>query len=412
MKNGKLNLFFLFTILLFFIQCNSDFGNLAEQKAELEEIKAPEGEGGEPNLFIAKSGEVFLSWIAYENDSTDVLKISKLVNNDTDWEAPKVVASGSDWFVNWADFPSVAQYNDNPDHLVAHWLQTSELGTYDYDVKISQSKDGGQNWSAPSILHDDGINAEHGFATLLPLGNGQMFATWLDGRNTKTKTDGVRGAMTIRGAIFNVDGNKIEDVELDNRVCDCCQTDAAVTSNGIIVAYRDRSEGEVRDISVVRKVDGEWLPPSILHPDNWLINGCPVNGPAIASDGTNVAIAWFASPEANSAVKITFSENAGADFEAPFTVDADSVIGRVDVIWVEPGKALVTWMGKSGDQGTVKAALFTKAGKVGENFDLVPTSAARKSGFPIIEKSKDDIILAWTEVDGAKTRIKTAKVKL
>ena len=62
--------------------------------------------------------------------------------------------------------------------------------------------------------------------------------------------------MTLRAAFIDKKGNKINEWELDGRVCDCCQTTAAITNDGPVVVYRDRSDDEVRDMSIVRYVNG------------------------------------------------------------------------------------------------------------------------------------------------------------
>jgi len=62
---------------------------------------------------------------------------------------------------------------------------------------------------------------------------------------------------------------------------------------GPIVAYRDRSDTEIRDIYVSRSVGSNWSQPVAVHRDNWQIAACPVNGPALSADGTAVALAWF-----------------------------------------------------------------------------------------------------------------------
>ena len=55
-----------------------------------------------------------------------------------------------------------------------------------------------------------------------------------------------------------------------------------MTADGPVVVYRDRSEQEIRDISIVRLHDGKWSQPSSVFEDNWKINGCPVNGLSFA----------------------------------------------------------------------------------------------------------------------------------
>ncbi|MDX1407284.1 MAG: hypothetical protein R3330_04100, partial [Saprospiraceae bacterium] len=168
------------------------------------------------------------------------------------WSPRREIARGSDWFVNWADFPSVVAFSDGRS-LAAHWLQKSASGTYDYDVRISVSKDMGETWSGSFIPHTDGIPAEHGFVSMIPADSNRILAIWLDGRHMQAgEGHGHRhggGAMTLRAAEFDVDGNLFAEAELDSMVCECCQTDAAMTSTGPIVVYRNRSDQEIRDIS-------------------------------------------------------------------------------------------------------------------------------------------------------------------
>ncbi len=295
--------------------------------------------------------------------------------------------------------------------LAAHWLQKSATGTYDYDVRVAISPDDGQNWGPSFIPHTDGVAAEHGFVTMLPLENGRIFATWLDGRNTKGEGhdtgDGHGhggGPMTLRAAEFDANGQLFSEAELDARVCDCCQTDAAITSQGPVVVYRDRSKEEIRDISIVRQVDGRWLAPQPIHHDGWTIAGCPVNGPAIAAKGESVAVAWFTSASEEAQVKVAFSEDAGATFSDPIRVDDGENIGRVDIVLVEQGHAIVSWVEQLGDTGEVRLASVGPQGKLGKSWAATATDLSRQSGFPILEKiDQNRCLLAWTAVDSLTT---------
>jgi len=371
------------------------------------EIPSPVKEGGESNLVIAEDGTVYLSWLSYLNDSTDVLQFSTL--NGNKWTTPLEIARGSDWFVNWADFPSMAVFQGSDKHLAAHWLQKSAAGVYDYDVRIALSDDGGENWAPSFIPHTDGIPAEHGFVSLLSLQNERIFAVWLDGRHTKTEattadsehSHGHRGAMTLRTAEFDRQGQLFEEAELDHRICDCCQTDAALTPTGPIVVYRDRSPEEIRDIYVVRKVNGQWTSPQPVAKDQWEIAGCPVNGPAIATLGEQVAVAWFTGAEGKSQVKLAFSNDMGKTFAPPIIIDDGQPIGRVDVVFADKGEALVSWIEQVEESGEVRLARVNAAGKLGESISVTPIGISRQSGFPILKKYKGEYLLAWTS--GAET---------
>ena len=378
-------------------------------------IETPCEVGGEPNLHISSSGTPILSWVEYVNDSTDALVHSSLVNNV--WTTPQAIAEGQNWFVNWADFPSLVSYPQQ-EVLAAHWLQKSATGTYDYDVRMVQSYDGGKTWGKSFVLNQDGIAAEHGFVSLLPISKQSLFATWLDGRYTKTENDsdghehGHGGAMTLRAAFVHPDNTISNDIELDSKVCDCCQTSAALTSNGVIVAYRDRLEGEIRDISIIRQVGFDWTQPRRLFEDNWEIAGCPVNGPKIIADGDKVAIAWFTMAQDTAKVKVAFSNNAGATFSEPIRVDEGNPLGRVNIAFGTEG-AVVSWLENKKQWAAIKLQKVTTAGKVGASKRLTKTSPSRASGFPILEKWNDQFLVAWTEIvdeEEERTTVRTALI--
>jgi hypothetical protein len=380
-------------------------------------LTTPCTEGGEGRLFTSAEGEVYLSWVEFTNDSTDALRFARLENGQ--WGTPREIAQGSDWFVNWADFPSVVTYPGNDQMMVAHWLQMRAEGTYDYDVRLSQSKDGGQTWSPSFIPHRDSIAAEHGFVSMLPIAEQQVFVTWLDGRNTKgdehaAPSDehghGHGGAMTLRAAVIDPTGALSQEVELDARVCDCCQTSAALTPNGPIVAYRDRSEEEVRDIYVVRQVNGQWQSPAAVHHDNWTIAGCPVNGPVIKAQGENVAVAWFTAPEGKGEVKIAFSTDRGASFGTPVRMDKGLPMGRVGLAFTEENEVILTWLEQTEAAAEIRLARVNLKGEKEEELVLAEVEASRQSGFPVITMHDDKIYFAYTQVDSL-TRVVSGVVE-
>jgi len=388
--------FFSIVLLFNLISCQNN--------PSVQKISTPCKLGGEPNLHITKDGKAMLSWIEYLNDSTDVLAFSNLESGE--WSAPKIVAKGTNWFVNWADFPSIVAYEKNSNHLAVHWLQKSAIGTYDYDVRIAQSFDGGKNWQPSFVPHTDGISAEHGFVSMLPVNNGKIFATWLDGRYTKTENnsdghdhEGQGGAMTLRGAFFNTKGKLTGEIELDDKVCDCCATSAAITNNGVIVVYRDRSDEEVRDISIVRQIGQDWTRPRSLHEDNWEIAGCPVNGPKIISDGkTQVAVAWYTMANDTPKVQVVVSTDSGANFGKVIRIDDGNPLGRVDLVYANDN-LIVSWLENEGSEiATIRVAKVNQNGVIEKKMTITQTSVARSSGFPILEKLDKQLLMAWTNI--------------
>ena len=122
--------------------------------------------------------------------------------------------------------------------------------------------------------------------------------------------------MTVRAATFDRDGRQAGETLIDDRVCDCCPTAVALTSDGPIAAFRDRSPKEVRDISVSRLVNGAWTPSASVHDDGWTIDACPINGPAVAARGRDVVVAWFTAKQDQGQAFAAFSRDGGRTFGA------------------------------------------------------------------------------------------------
>ena len=244
---------------------------------------------------------------------------------------------------------------------------------------------------------------EHGFVSLIPVADGRVGAVWLDGRNLKdVKNDdehsALKESMTLRYAAIDAEGRLSDEAQLDDRVCECCQTSTALTGNGVIVGYRDRSTTEVRDISVIRSAaNAGWSPPQTVHPDNWQISACPVNGPAIVAEGNRVAIAWFTEAGGQPQVNIAFSNDSGATFGDRIKVDDGNTVGRVDALLLPDGSALVCWLAGTVESGEIKVRRIQPNGTVGPVAAISKTDISRSSGFPRMARLQDEVVFAWTE---------------
>lgn len=362
---------------------------------------------GEPFLASDADGGVHLTWLERRSDSTYALRYATL-SGDT-WSAPRTIAERPDFFVNWADFPSVTVADNGA--LFAHWLQRRPGGRYSYDVMLTQSVDSGRTWSDGRILHRDGVAAEHGFVAVWPTAGGGVEAAWLDGRGTATGDESMR-AMHVATTSVAADGTLGEERLLDTRNCDCCQVAATLTPRGPVVAYRDRTVDEVRDIAVVRRENGRWTEPAIVHDDHWQIAACPVNGPALASRGDTVVIAWFTGAQDTARVRVAFSTDAGATFGAPQRIDDGNPAGRVDVELLDDGSAAVSWLERTDSTAAeVRLRRVRRDGTAGAAIVLARSMGARASGFPKITRRGGELIAAWTQA-GDSAQVRVARYRL
>jgi len=371
-----------------------------------------------PHLAVAGGGGAWLSWLeprTQAEGSGHRLRAARF--DGAAWGEPVTVAAGDDFFANWADVPSVVEGADG--ELLAHWLAKLSGDTYAYGVHLARSTDGGATWQPLGLLHDDASPSEHGFVSLVPAAGGGFDAVWLDGRGMVGDTPPGGGTMSLRAARVT-DGVARRETLLDDRVCDCCQTAAvAIPGNDpdgrgprLLVAYRDRSPDEVRDVSLLRgsldavAADGDptpdaaWSAPQPLHRDGWVIAGCPVNGPALAADGERVAAAWFTGADGGGRVRAALSTDGGAGFGPPLEIDAGAPLGRVGVAFAADGSgdAIVSWLGADGGVWLRRVA---GDGAAGAPFRLAVTSTARASGFPRLlggAAPGAGLWVAWVEI--------------
>jgi hypothetical protein len=365
----------------------------AEWTLDIRPVAAPAGSNSsEPQLTVSGAG-VILSWIERAG-ATTTLKFAERTRSG--WTAPVRVASGDDWFVSYADPPAVTRLSDRT--LVAEWLQQIDPRLEATNLQLSYSTDEGRTWAAPFTPHHDGTTTQHAFASMFELPGRSLGLVWLDGRDSLIETDDpAGGSMTMRYAAFDQGWKQIADAAIDRRVCECCSTSAAMTADGVLTAYRDRSGAEIRDIAVSRLTDGKWSEPQVVHADNWKIAACPVNGPALSARGRDAAAVWFTAKGDVGQVYAAFSSDAGRSWGAPVRVDAASSLGRVDVELLEPGAAVVSWIEFADNRTQLHARRVEASGARSPAISVGGLTDDRTSGLPRMAWNGSELVFAWTE---------------
>jgi hypothetical protein len=365
----------------------------------------------EPQLTASKQG-VLLSWV--ENPGPKAtLKFAERTSSG--WSEVRTVASGSDWFLSWADTPAVMRLADGT--LVAEWLRTigkPELEAY--DLLLSYSKDDGKTWARPFTPHHDGTKTQHGFASLLEMPTGGTGLVWLDGRAIETDTTSPEGgAMSLRFASFDPAWKQTADTAVDARVCECCQTAAGVTSDGVITAFRDRSDKEIRDTAVSRLENGKWTPSISVHDDNWEIAACPVNGPALSASGKNVAIAWFTVKNDQGQAYAALSNDAGRSWGQPIRLDEGGSTGRVDIELLDDGSAIATWVEFADKRARFKMRRVERSGSTSPTIAVDAATEGRPNGHPHVTRQGKELVFASSATGGESDpdiKIETAGARL
>lgn len=360
----------------------------------------PPAAPGASSLALAAAGDGALAvWIEAAGEGLHVVRFARF--DGERWSEPTRVAQSERMFVNWADTPGVAAAADGT--LVAWWLERSGGEPHAYSVVLARSADGGASWKPLGLLHDDTSATEHGFVSMVAEGDA-LRAYWLDGRGMAAG-----GPMQLRTA--RVAAAAEPSVVVDERVCDCCATSAASIDGEMAVAYRDRSEGEIRDIALARATGGKGRSRPVAA-DRWRIAGCPVNGPALVASGKGPAVAWFTGAGERARVSVAFAP-AGRDgeFGAGVEVDGDRPLGRVGLAPLAGGDVAVLWLARSGEGGAVKVRRARADGTLGPALELGVTTASRAAGVPRVTALPDGALLVtWLDARASPPRLRAVRL--
>ena len=380
------------------------YGSKAVSKDELvfEEINLPVGNNAfEPSIFGTQNNELIMSWMEEDNG---LVSVNAAVLNNGKWSEPSQVSASYDIYVNWADFPSIVSLDDGT--IIVHWLEKSGTSAYAYDIRVSLSQDKGASWSSPFQPHLDRTIAQHGFVSILPLKD-SFILFWLDGRayeGSLVARGAVGGAIQLRAAVFSKNGVIKPDFSLDLVACSCCKTSATVSEDTAIIAYRDRTATEIRDISIKRMTNGVWSDAKTVHNDGWKIYGCPVNGPSIDAFDETVLAAWFTNANEKPEIKVAISRDGGLTFGRVRKIPSRRPIGHVNIKMLNGQTGIVSWLEWQDNKETLKICKITLNGC--RKPQVITVNSPNGSlNFPKISATSSDFFITWTQPlsDGRKT---------
>ncbi len=410
-----------------------------EQFSQVEAWALPVvGEAAHPDLIATPKGGLMLSWVQPASDGGRELRIAQLEPGRSDsrdvWSEATTVASGDDWFLNWADTPHIYVLPNGS--MWAHWLRKSGPEPMDYGIELVRSIDTGLTWSTPALVNLPGLPGDHGFVTFWPQSEGELGLAWLDSRQKAqaqaqaelslsrvsdphgaAQRDGHAhdggAAMMLRAAVYNSSGLKLNDWPVDVSTCDCCTTASAMTARGPVVVYRGRSVGEIRDTRLVRLEGEAWTAPRDVHVDGWHFGGCPVNGPVVAAEGETVWVGWYTEADGQPEVRIARSDDSGDNFGPPLTVaHGPNLLGRLGMALAD-GHVLVSWLEEE-EGGTGQRLMLSRTDRRLENLRSIPVATlaarGRASGFPRLVVRNGAAWLVWVDVADGRPMLKGAAV--
>jgi len=370
--------------------------------------------GRQPSVALDPDRGFIVTWQSTQQDVTSLNWLA--LNFDGEQTGRGVIAQGSSWFVNWADTPALAVL-DNGD-WVTFWLERNDPSMPEgYDIRVVRSTDRGVTWSVPISPHRDGTNTQHGFVSMIATGDDRVLMAWLDGRRAASPAndpsdhsahDHESAPMTLRSAVLNRANQVTEELEIDEKTCSCCQTDMARWADQTLIVYRDRTDDEIRDISVARRSAIRWGSPKVIHHDGWKIEGCPVNGPAIAVGSRKGVVFWPTFVNDQMKLRYIVAESPEALTNGPRMNELQLPAmpsGRVDTAAWHDGLLLI-WISRARDRLAVEVAVLDADGQVAFGAPIAePALRGRSTGFPRIASDGKRGLVVWPESGSDRTPV-------
>jgi hypothetical protein len=363
----------------------------AEPSGQVTELRNPALPGSvAPSISETPDGKIVLSWL---EPSTSGLAFRFSVWDGTKWTAPKTIVGRQDLDVYAEAPPTVVRLGNGT--LLCLWGQKIKTGgKWDGSHMFSSvSADSGDAWSTAVRVHSDTSPSEHSFTSAIPVEGGKAEVIWLDARDYETKH-----RYRLMSAVIDSKGQVSNEKTIDEDTCTCCPTALVRTMAGAVAAYRGHNSEEIRDIKVARLLDGNWQTPHSVHDDLWKINGCPVNGPALASSGNRVGIVWFTGNNDKPEVKFALSNDQGATFQAPITLDSSNAenrpVGHVAVSLLEDGSAVAIWLRHQTSGTDMVGERISPSGQRSGTFTIA-SGTETGLGYPRAQRLGNQLIISW-----------------
>ena len=369
------------------------------QALKVDPVANPSGaESLQAHWAAASDGSPLLSWLEKSKDGS--LSLRYAIRRGTQWSDPRTIVTNRRFFRQPAESPSVVSFSNGS--LLAEWVELPPGEGEAENLYISASKNGTQ-WTRPVMAHKDRSPVQHALASMAASADGEASVVWLEALN------GEDAPSALKRTVVNTDGVVVKEETLDSDVCTCCPTSIVNTAKGLLVAYRDHSSQDIRDIAIIRFENGRWLPSRVLNADKWQINACPVNGAAAAAKGHRVAIAWYTEAQDAPRVLLAVSSDGGTTFTKPIRISTGNSFGHTSVVLDDNGSAVVSWLEESsGGEGVrLLARQVSSAGTSGPVVE-VAHGAQRGIGYPKLLQVGNETWIAWG--NSGDSKIQTARL--
>ena len=247
--------------------------------------------GSCPYLTKDSKNNVVLSWIKQVDTATNIFCYAISEDEGKTFGKAVEVPGSTGVHPHGENMPKILFKPSG--EIIAAWgaANPNPKNPYSGLVYYSQSFDEGKTWTKPASLTTDTASFDQRYFDMALLPNGEAGITWLDNRKLWQK----EGSSLYYAVTDGKSGFQNEKM-ISGPCCQCCRTDLFIDRvKNIHVLYRAILNDSIRDmVHIVSTDDGEtFTQPQRISQDDWVINGCPHTGPAMAENKTGIHFTWF-----------------------------------------------------------------------------------------------------------------------
>jgi hypothetical protein len=364
-----------------------------------------------PFLTTNNKGNLVLSWVKGINDSVSVMCFAVSPDKGKTFSAAIEILSSKNVHPHAENMPKLI-FKPNGE-IIALWgaHHPNPANKYSGLVFYAQSFDEGKTWSDAKKLVPDTASIDQRYFDVALLSNGEAGITWLDNRS-KTNKEG----STLYFAVTNGKNGFENEMSIGETCCQCCRTDLFVDSkNNIHVAYRDIIDDSIRDMVHVVSSDGgkTFSIPERISADNWVIDGCPHSGPAMAENKNGLQFAWYTMGNGKGVFYCHSADN-GKTFSSPDSVSGRASAKHPQLATLDNGDVVIAWDESAGGEKHIARIGLQRRTANGEKISRqYITTEDAASEFPVIKAiDSKTVFVAYSTGSGKKKKVRYQLINL
>jgi hypothetical protein len=334
---------------------------------------------------------------------------------------------------------------EQPPRVVVHqsavtviWTAKGANGTR---LVQARSDNGGKSFGKTISLPGGDAAGNRGWENAAADRSGRVYAVWLDHRElasqdgavaashhdhaamANAKPDGVAMAQRSKLYLGSADG-AIAPHAITGGVCYCCKTALATSvDGGVFAAWRHVYPGNIRDIAFTASHDGgkTFSSPLRVSEDQWVLEGCPDDGPAMAVDAQHrIHIVWptlitegaggqAANAGKSETIALFYAMSVdGRTFTPRQRIPTEGMPHHPQIAIGGDGALTVAWdEGANGKRRATVAQTTVDAAATGK---FTRTVLADAAVYPVITATADGTVAAWTSASGPASVISVERI--